>query len=107
MRIQEMKSGISHLKKKMGSDGGENYLSLAAARAALARDEELVVASQDCDLNDARWSLVSFDRREAGGLTYAQAVHLMSELDALDVPGLCIVTDEAAGKLTTKNGIVA
>ena len=103
MRIQEMRSGISHLKKKMGSNGGENYLSLAAAREALARDEELVGASQDCDLDDARWSLVSFDRREAGGLTYAQAVHLMSELDALDVPGLCIVTDEAAGKLTTKN----
>lgn len=102
MRIQEMRSGISHLKKKMGSDGGDNYLSLAAAREALARDEELVVASQDCDLDDARWSLVSFDRREAGGLTYAQAVHLMSELDALDVPGLCIVTDQAAGKLTTK-----
>ena len=103
MRIQEMSPGISHLKKKMGSNGGENYLSLAAAREALARDEELVVASQDCDLDDARWSLVSFDRREAGGLTYAQAVHLMSELDAMDVPGLCIVTDEAAGKLTTKN----
>lgn len=102
MRIQEMRSGISHLKKKMGSAPNDNYLSLAAAREALARDEELVVASQDCDLDDARWSLVSFDRREAGGLTYAQAVHLMSELDALDVPGLCIVSDEAAGRLGSR-----
>lgn len=103
MRIQEMRSGISHLKKKMGSSGGDNYLSLAAAREALARDEGMVVASQDCDLDLATWSLVSFDRREAGGLTYAQAVHLMSELDALDVPGLCIVSDDAAAKLTTKS----
>lgn len=103
MRIQEMRSGISHLKKRMGSSGGDNYLSLAAAREALARDEELVSTSQECDLDQPLWSLVSFDRREAGGLTYAQAVHLMTELDAMDVPGLCIVTDDAASKLTTSN----
>lgn len=98
-----MKSGISHLKKKMGSDGGDSYLSLAAAREALARDEMRLVPAQTSDLDEPRWSLISFDRREAGGLTYVQAVHLMSELDALDVPGLCIVTDTAAGKLETKS----
>ena len=99
MRIQEMKSGISHLKKRMGSNAG-TYLSLEAAREALAKDELRVVASQSSDLDEPTWSLVSFDRREAGGLTYAQAVHLMSELDALDVPGLCIVSDDAAARLT-------
>ncbi|MFZ1700173.1 MAG: hypothetical protein WBO10_09960 [Pyrinomonadaceae bacterium] len=99
MRIQEMRSGISHLRKKIDASGQEIYVELASVGAALSRDEERIAAPA-CDLDEPLWSVVSFDQREAGGLTYAQAVHLMSELDAHNITGLCIITDTAAAKMT-------
>lgn len=53
------------------------------------------------ELNQARWSVVSFDKCEAAGLTYAQAERKMDELLAASVYGLCIITDEAAKKVRT------
>lgn len=47
-----------------------------------------------------RWSVVSFERCEASGLTYADAVRRMAELDNQRIAGLCIVTDEAAARIT-------
>jgi hypothetical protein len=45
---------------------------------------------------------VSFDKREAGGLTYPEAEAKLDELLARNVYGLCIVTDEAAERVTVK-----
>lgn len=45
------------------------------------------------------WSVVSFDRREAGNLTYEQAEAKIQELIAQKVSGLCIITDEAAERM--------
>lgn len=52
-----------------------------------------------CELDEPSWSVVSFDKCEANGLTYAQAAVLMAELDFHGVAGLCIVTDEAAANV--------
>ena len=49
-----------------------------------------------CELDEPLWSVVSFDKREAGGLTYRQAAALMTELNAHGINGLCIITDHAA-----------
>jgi hypothetical protein len=54
-------------------------------------------ASSELDL--PQWSVVSFDKCEASGLTYPAASKLMSEMDAAGVYGLCIVTDEAAARV--------
>lgn len=51
------------------------------------------------ELEEPRWSVVSFDGLAAAGLTYAQAVKMMAELDAEKIAGLCIVTDGAAANL--------
>ena len=52
------------------------------------------------ELAEGRWSVVSFDRCEASGLTYSQAEAAMDELLSKNFYGLCIVTDEAAGRVT-------
>jgi hypothetical protein len=52
------------------------------------------------ELDQPHWAVVSFDQVEATGLTYPQAVEKMRELDANDVAGLCIVTDDAAARIT-------
>lgn len=51
------------------------------------------------ELLSERWAVVSFDKCEASGLTYAAAMQRMAELDEQRIAGLCIVTDEAAGHL--------
>jgi hypothetical protein len=51
------------------------------------------------ELDLPQWSLVSFDKCEASGLTYEAAAKLMSEKDTAGVYGLCIVTDEAAANV--------
>ncbi len=51
------------------------------------------------ELDIQQWSVVSFDKCEASGLTYEAAAKLMSEKEASGVYGLCIVTDEAASRV--------
>lgn len=48
------------------------------------------------ELDELRWAVVSFDRTEASGLSYKNAVQWMNELELQRVAGLCLVTDEAA-----------
>lgn len=54
------------------------------------------------ELNEPRWSVVSFESRAAGSLTYEQAAEKLAELAAEKVSGLCIITDEAAERIVKK-----
>ena len=51
------------------------------------------------ELDENRWSVVSFERLEASGLSYADARRKIDELEAAKVSGLCIVTDDAAARI--------
>lgn len=51
------------------------------------------------ELSEKLWAVVSFERIEAGGLTYDEAVQKMKALVASGSSGLCIVTDEAASRV--------
>ena len=66
--------------------------------AAEKRETETTLS----ELNLPQWSVVSFDVREAAGLTYAEAAQLRDEKESAGVYGLCIVTDEAAGKVNSR-----
>lgn len=63
--------------------------------------DDVLPAAIESDLDRPMWSVVSFDQRQAGGLTYKKAAELLSELDAYDIPGLCILTDDAASRLVS------
>jgi len=108
MKIQEMRSGISHLTKKMEIDRREETPELRppAEQFVAPRSFEQepgaeveVKRAEPCELDEPRWSVVSFDQTEAGGLTYRQAALLLNELELNEVYGLCIVTDEAAKRI--------
>lgn len=92
MRIQEMRSGIAHLKIRMDED----HETSAGASAV----DDAVSEVQKSRLDDPVWAVISFDGLQAGGLTYEQAQDLMFEFDAQGVAGLCVVTDEAATRIT-------
>lgn len=94
-----MRSGALHLKKKMEDVGHETFIPLSDAGHALSLVEETDASASSCELDEPLWSVVSFDQREAGGLTYAQAILLLTELDANNINGLCIITDAAAERI--------
>jgi len=52
------------------------------------------------ELVERRWAVISFERREGSELSYADAMTLLATLDKRGVPGLCIVADEAAARIS-------
>jgi hypothetical protein len=127
MRIQEMKSGLSHLPRKREKDGetdspetdaaeavaGVNPLEMAAAvaveeaggpaAAEAVAEGNLSSGAVECELDKPIWAVVSFEQMEVGGLTFNQAVEMINELDSVGVTGLCIVSLEAALRLGSQN----
>jgi len=103
MQIQEMKSGLVHLKKKVEDERRESMFDIEAVPAMptiLAEHRpDSPPAEPICELDEPRWSVVSFQGIEAGGLAYYQASALVHELDSHGVAGLCLVTDEAAARI--------
>jgi len=55
------------------------------------------------ELDQPLWTVVSFARREADGLTYFEAERKLAELDSAGVSGLCIVTLDAAGRVRPRS----
>jgi hypothetical protein len=54
------------------------------------------------ELDQPRWSVITFDECAARGLSYDEAKRLVEQMSD-EVPGLCIVTDDAAQKLFPSN----
>ena len=72
------------------------------ANQAKAQPDEKA-ANREESPNELRlpvWSVISFEKSEARGLTYSEAEQKLSELEAQKVSGLCIVTDEVAARIS-------
>ena len=66
------------------------------AQAAAAENE---ISSE---LNEPRWSVVSFESVAVHGLPYAEAQNWLEKLQKQNISGLCIVTDEAAARISVQ-----
>lgn len=51
------------------------------------------------ELSEPCWSVISFERVEASGLTYSEALATVEDLEARGIPGICIVTEAAASRI--------
>ena len=51
------------------------------------------------ELQEERWAVISERGCEAAGLRHGEAAELLRRLAAERVGGLCVVTDEAAGRI--------
>lgn len=65
-----------------------------------AQKEERTAAESELSLQI--WAVISFERCEGSEMTYPDASRLMNELDLRGVPGLCVVTNEAASHIKTQ-----
>lgn len=104
MRIQEMRSGLPHLRKKLAVGREENFFAAKIAREAFIESVSRFIESDEpevikSEIDRPIWAVVSFDKVEANGLTYEQAARLINELSEKGVNGLCIVTDAAASHI--------
>lgn len=93
-----MRSGLEYLRKRPQSEFVRIDLGmeLFGEMSVEPFETERTLMSE---LEEPRWSVVSFDRIEAGGLTYRQAAELMILLDSHKLTGLCVVSDEAAARM--------
>ena len=57
-------------------------------------------AQTQSDLVEPLWAVISFDRIEASGVNFNQAVGIVEQLESKGVSGLCIITNDAASRLT-------
>ena len=55
-------------------------------------------------LHEPFWSVVSFDGCVASNLTYDEAADLASSLEKENTPGICVVTNAAAQRITQGSG---
>ena len=67
-----------------------------------AQPDEPAAGSLSSELREPIWSVISFEKSEAGGLTYAAAERKRADLEAQNISGLCIITDEAAARIGIK-----
>jgi hypothetical protein len=63
-----------------------------------SHDKDESVGSKS-ELDEPRWSIISFEKHEAVGLAYDIAVRKLNDLGSQGIPGLCIVTDAAAERV--------
>ncbi len=52
------------------------------------------------ELTEPIWSVVTYETVAASGLTYDEAAKLAERLKAEKVSGICIITDEAAQRIS-------
>lgn len=82
----------------------ENQESDEAATAQNTKVAPAAEAVSDEDfsseLNVPRWSVISFEKMKVQNLTYNEAAQKLKEFAADGISGLCIVTDEAAARIS-------
>ena len=93
-----MRSGLEYLRKRPEREFVSIDLGMELFGEMTSETVE-TLPTVNSELEEPRWSVVSFDRIEAGGLTYRQAAELMILLDSHKLTGLCVVSDEAASRL--------
>ncbi len=99
MKIQEMRPGVLQLNRRLIAEKREDFFDLFVSESSEQNVAEPSAPLILSELDQPRWSVVSFDRREAGGLSYRQAAALMEDLDSRGVAGLVIISDESADRI--------
>jgi hypothetical protein len=97
MKIQEMRSGLDHLRTKNTSsvsvhDEVEHQFQSEDANQRLI---------DDCELDQPKWAVISALKVEAACVTYGEARQLLLDLASQGVSGLSVVSNEAAYRLQT------
>jgi hypothetical protein len=88
----------------MENKKSENKRRKIASGNKKSSAKETAAAENDYvgELRESRWSVVSFDEVFAKNLTYEKAERKVARLKKQKISGLCIITDEAASRISPK-----
>ena len=81
-------------------------MSLSANKMAVEAEEDQEAlnneheTSPESELDAPHWSVVSFEAVAISGVSYSEAVRGMENLSKQKVSGLCIITDDAAARIS-------
>jgi len=92
MKIQEMRSGLDHLRNKSTAEAQE-------VQDPFASEEGSQTLIGDCELDQPKWAVISSLKIEAACVTYEEAQQLLVDLASKGVLGLSLVSNEAAFRL--------
>ena len=65
----------------------------------VTESNEAESAEEKTELEQATWSVITFEGVAVSGLTYEEAHQWLDKLSQQKISGLCIVTDEAAARM--------
>jgi hypothetical protein len=76
--------------------------NLKAGEETIQNDEVSSTPAEDSasELSEPLWSIVTFESVAVQGLTYQEALKWLEKLNQQKISGLCIVTDEAASRIS-------
>lgn len=96
MRIQEMKFGLEELINKAAEQAERQQTE--GRRGPGGVDRSLDRPAEN-ELDQHVWAVVSFDKVMARGVSYNHAAELLNRLASNGIPGLCIITADAAARV--------
>ena len=85
---------VSHPKSEMKKKKEKNSGTSAARKKSSGKKAQ-------SELDKSVWSVITFETCAASSLTYAKAAEKLEKLKAENISGLCIVTDDAAARITS------
>ncbi len=94
---------VSKMKRKSKDKSEKRETSANLLGEAVLFEDTDAGAKFSSELNESRWSIVTFAGVAARGLAHAEALKYLENLDKQNVSGLCIVTDEAAARISKEN----
>jgi hypothetical protein len=76
-------------------------VQMEAENQANQADEQALPTRHLSEMEQPRWSVVTYESVAISNLTYAEALDWVRKLDSQKISGICIVTDEAAIKISS------
>lgn len=65
--------------------------------------KDFLEAEFPSELSAPRWAVITFEKCVAKNLSYEEAARKLAKLKRQKISGLCIVSDEAAGRIKTNS----
>lgn len=84
----------------MSEDNDKNQIQAIPDEGTDQNDTEDNQVAVSYELNEPRWSVVTFEKCAARSLTYDEAFQVLERLRQEKEAGLCIVTDDAASRIS-------
>lgn len=94
----QMQEALDMNTENQETPKSEDTPAIQDSQAAAEKSDSTETVSSELKLPG--WSIVTFEGVAMSGLNYEEALKWLTKLDEQKISGLCIVTDEAAARIS-------